>query len=245
MKSKTQVFIILALMLFLTSCSAITYNLDSYHQTFVGSHIRNEEALGKVNKVALVAFTVQSPSIGDVELFSPLGDLAYQQALTEMQAQSTLTFVPMEQIVANESYQAMRITLDSQTYSPLDGLTDLPEGLSDQDIADLCDSLGADALMFIRLEFDWKFPTINAVTMKTRAHSFLMVPSGSEVVWESKLLTWEETLVPVPASFKLILGMPNADEWAEIVDSASEVVKVRALGGEPIFLLAAETANTR
>jgi hypothetical protein len=233
------------LMTLLASCSAITYNLDSYHSTFIGTLTKDAGLLGAVERVALVAFTAESSDMSDVEIIGPLVDLAYQQALVEMQAQSTLTFIPTDQVVENEAYASMRADLNPQVYSPVEGLTDLPEGISPAAIADLCDSLQVDALLFIRLEFDWKFPTVNAVTMRTRDHEFLIVPEDGKVVWEGLQTVWDETLVPVPADFKLILGMPNADEWAVIVEYAGKDPKVRALGGEQIFILVENAKQAR
>mgnify|MGYP001082451627 CR=1 FL=1 len=233
------------LMLLLASCSVLTYNLDSYHSSLVGTYTKDAKSLGAVERVALVAFTVQSPSMADVEIVGPLADLAYQQALVEMQAQSTLTFIPIEQVVENNVYASMRLDLNPQTYSPIEGLTYLPEDFENLDIAGLCESLQVDALLFIHLEFDWEFPTVNAVTMKTRDRVMLVVPPDGKIVWEGKQSIWDETLVPVPVDFKLLLGIPNTDEWAVIVEYAGKDPKVRALGGEPIYFLAENVAQAR
>lgn len=234
------------LMLLLTSCSTTTYQIGSYRESQVGRGTRDAKALGKVERVALVAFTAQAPSIADVKVIGPLVDLAFQQAMDEMQAQSTLTFIPIEEVINNETYATMRVDLDPQTYSPLEGLTDLPDPYDSLDIAGLCDALQVDALLLFHLQFDFDFPTLNAVTMKDKSKETLIGPPEGKVIWGGLTQTaWKETIIPVPASFNLILGVPNADEWKIIIESASQVPKVRGLGGAPIYFLAQDASAAR
>jgi hypothetical protein len=193
-----------------------------------------------------VAFTAQSPSTPDIKILAPLVDLAFQQALDEMQKQTTLTFIPMEEVVNNETYAAMRIDLNPYVYSPMEGLTDLPEDYGSLDITGLCEALQVDALLLFRLEFDWDFPTLNAVTMKDKSKETLIVPPDGKPAWGGTIQTaWEETLIPVPASLNVLLGAPNAEQWQVIVEAASEAPKIRALGGAPIFFLAENAAAAR
>lgn len=248
LKKQNTKFVILPcwiiLILLLTSCSTSTYHLDSYSQSLVGTYTRDATSLGSVERVALVSFTAQSPNMTDVKYIGPLVDLAYQQALAEMQGQSTLTFIPMETVIENDTYSSMRVELDPKTYSPLEGLTDLPDDFDSLDITGLCDALDVDALLLFHLEYDWDFPTVNAVTMKTKTNVVLIIPPDGKTIWGINQVTWEDTLIPVPASFKLILSNPNEEEWAVIAESASESLKVRALGGAPIFFLAENAAQT-
>ena len=233
------------LMLLLASCSVSTYQMGSYKESQVGTATRDAKALGAVQRVALVAFTAQAPSLPDVQVIGPLVDLAFQQALDEIQKQSIFTFIPMEEVVNNQTYAAMRIELDSQTYTPMEGLTDLREDDS-LDITALCDALQVDALLGFAFVFDFDFPTVNAVTLKEKSYKVLFVPPEGKAVWGGLTQTaWEETLIPVPSSLNILLGAPNADQWQVIIEAASEVPKIRAMGGAPIFFLAENAAAAR
>jgi len=238
---------ILILMILLTACSTSTYELGEYKEMRVGTYTRDGESLASVQRVALVAFNGKSRTSASVQEFSPLIDLAYQQALASISAQSTLEFVPAEQVVASMEYIRARAALDPQEYySPIEGLTDLAGDLQGVDISALCDDLQVDALLIYRIEFDWEFPTWNVVAMKTLQHVLLVVPPDARAVWEIKQVKWKETMVYTPDNFKLLLvGNPTAEEWTTIIDTAAEMPDVRVAGGAPLYFLGEDAAQAR
>jgi hypothetical protein len=240
---KTGPFPVLLFLIFpflLVSCSVTSYTVAGFTSTRAGRYTRNTELLAGVSRVALVAFHGENHAGPEGSAIARVVDAIYQQALSEIDKVQGVEIVPPETVAADPVYRSVALDgLPENQYSPVPGLTDLPQDLDAAQVAELCESLEVDALLFLRFELDWEFPSWNIANIRTMHQYILLLPAGKEIVWETRSGTWMEALVPLPSDFTRMFETTfTAEEWEIIMNASAETPLVLSEGGAPVYFLA-------
>jgi hypothetical protein len=216
----------------------------------LGSYTQDKAALARVRRVALVRFTAQnyaSPQGEDVE---PMVMQAFDEFVKEFDKQAAVELVPLEEVVASPEYQAIQeIMLPEGMFSPVEGLTYLRGAVPTAAVAELAESLGADAVMRVHIDYDLDFPTWNAAHLKRKTNASVVVPPDGHVVWQEKGTTWEKELMPLGADFKRWIGSASPGVKAEAAQGTFERIAGidygRRDGGAVAFFFLADAKAAR
>lgn len=226
--------------LLLSACAVTSYSVDGYTSTRAGRYTRDAALLAEVSRVAIVALHGENHAGPDGSSFALVMDVIHEQVLAEIEKVEGVEIVTPEVVAADPVYQAAAMeALPQNQHSPVPGLTDLPLDFTAEQAAELCASLGVDALLFLRFEFDLEFPSWNVANVKTQHQYVLMLPDETEVIWETRSGAWTEAMVPLPSDFTRMFETTfTAEEWETIMKATAEVQLIRSEGGAPIFFLA-------
>ena len=238
---------LLALLLpLLAACQTSTYGSKGCTTVLLGRMdlAKDAAALAGVRRVALTAFIGRNQASDDGAPMQPLLDLAYEGAKAEIAGQGEVEFLLLEDLARTPAYAALALSpLPAGTASAVHGATSYP-AVEPAGVAALCEALGVDAIMMVRIDYDWEFPSWNMAKLKRMRHVALWVPPDGRVAWELKEAAWSEKLLPMPSNLKAALtnfvpglGMPGASELATIVDAVAPSSCAREDGGYPLFLL--------
>ena len=234
------------LLLLLSGCQTSSYGSKGCTTVLLGRMDLTKDAgsLAQGTRVAVVAFIGRNQAIDDGAPIQPLLDLAYEGAKAEIAGQADLQFLLPDELQKNPAYGSLRLSpLPAGTISAVHGAAEYP-AFEEGEVAALCEALGVDAVMMVRIDYDWEFPSWNMAKLKRQRHVALWVPPAGTVAWEMKEAAWSERLLPMPSNLKAALtnfvpglGMPGAEELRTIVDAVASSSCAREDGGYPFYLL--------
>jgi hypothetical protein len=202
--------------------------------------------LSKIRKVALIGFAGRSPVSTAKGFHAPLLKAAFDGFWAQTGSDpSTITFVPIEQTVADAKYREFAAALPNGVLSPIAGLSYLSSGTTD--CGPLVLSLGVDALLVVVGEFGYTSRNSGSEHYLTTKLMPTLVKPRASLIWgdpKSPMVEEEELVdVSVTANPKLfaslsarwiVMAPPSESDYGEMVQIAEKksFASARAAGAQ-------------